>query len=159
MPNGMEQPNKLYVFLDADVLIAGSISPSDQSASLVLLRMAEITLIQAVVSEQVVAEVERNLLDRLPAALPAMRLIMSRCLRVVPDPPLSDLEPHRGIANPNDLPILVAAVRESCPWLVTFNLRQYQPGHAAVRVVRPGEFLQQVRSALTNLAPPRHSAH
>jgi hypothetical protein len=32
-------------------------------------------------------------------------------------------------ADPKDFPILVTAFRESCPYLVTFNTHQYQPGH------------------------------
>ena len=51
-----------------------------------ILRMAEITLIEAVASQQVVEEVLRNLRTKLPAALPAFQLLVSRCLRVVSDP-------------------------------------------------------------------------
>ncbi|MFN2168494.1 MAG: hypothetical protein ACK2U9_19845, partial [Anaerolineae bacterium] len=77
--------------------------------------------------------------------------IVSRCLRVVPDPSSADLEPHRDLAHPKDLPILVAALREGCPWLVTFNVRHYQPGHPAVTVLRPGELVLRVRDVLARL--------
>jgi hypothetical protein len=100
----------------------------------------------------VIVETERNLEEKLPGALPTFRLIVSRCLRVVPDPSPTDLEPHRGLAHPKDLPILVAALRESCPWLVTFNLRHYQPGHHSVDVLRPGELLLRLRDRLARLA-------
>ncbi len=43
--------HKPRVFVDADVLFAGSASPSEHSASLVVLRLAEITLIEALASE------------------------------------------------------------------------------------------------------------
>ena len=55
------KPNLPQVFVDADVLFAGSASPSEFGASLVVLRMAEITLIKAVTSQQVITETERNL--------------------------------------------------------------------------------------------------
>ena len=154
-------PGKPRIFVDADVLFAGAASPSEYGASLprfarsglLVLRMAEITLVEALTSEQVIVEAERYLAEKLPQALPAFRLIASRCLRVVPDPSASDLQPYRGLADPADLPILVAALREGCPWLVTFNVRHYQPGHSDVAVLRPGEFVLQVQDLLTWLSP------
>jgi hypothetical protein len=145
-------PAKPRIFVDADVLFAGAASPSEHGASLLVLRLAEITLVEALTSEQVIAEAERNLAEKLPQALPAFRLIASRCLRVVPDPSASDLQPYRGLADPADLPILVAALREGCPWLVTFNVRHFQPGHSRVAVLRPGDFLLRVRDRLARLA-------
>jgi hypothetical protein len=144
-------PRKPRVFVDADVLFAGAVGPSEQGASLMILRMAEITLIEAVASQQVVVEAERNLAAKLPQASPAFRLIVSRCLRVVPDPQPADLLCYTGLADPKDLPILVAAQREGCPWLITFNVRHYQPGHPDVAVLRPGEFVLRVRDLLARL--------
>ena len=145
--------NRPRVFVDADVLFAGAVSPSEAGASLVVLRLAEITLIEAIASRQVITEAERNLSAKLPRALPEFRLLISRCLKVVPDPAPADLARYAGAAHPKDLPILVAAVRERCPWLVTFNTRHYLPGHSSVMVLRPGEFVLQVRDLLTRLAP------
>jgi hypothetical protein len=139
------------IFVDADVLFSGAAGPSERGASLLVLRMAEITLVEAITSEQVIAEAGRNLAEKLPQALPAFRLIASRCLRVVPDPSPTDLQPYRGLADPVDLPILVAALREGCPWLVTFNVRHYQLGHSGVAVLRPTESLLRVRDQLIRL--------
>lgn len=147
----MPPTSKPRVFVDADVLFAGVAAPSDHGASLVILRMAEITLIEAVTSQQVVVEAERNLAEKLPKSLPAFRLIVSRCMRVVPDPRPADILPHAGLADPKDWPILVAAVREQCSWLVTFNVRHFQPGHPAVSCMRPGEFVLRVRDQLAHL--------
>ena len=147
-PTNLAKPR---IFVDADVLFAGAASPSEHGASLLVLRMAEITLVEALTSEQVIAEAERNLAEKLPLALPIFRLIASRCLRVVPDPSLPDLQPYRDLADPKDLPILVAALRESCPWLVTFNVAHFQPGHPGVAVLRPGDFLLRVRDRLARL--------
>jgi predicted nucleic acid-binding protein len=136
------------VFVDADVLFAGAAGPSQHGASLVVLRLAEITLIEAITSQQVVTEAERNLEQKLPQALPAFRLILNRCLRVVPDPQPSELAPLADLADAKDLPMLAAAVREGCPWLVTFNLRHFQPGHPDVTVLRPGDCVLRVRGLL-----------
>jgi len=142
---------KPRVFVDADVLFAGCASPSEHGASLVLLRMAEITLIEAVVSQQVLAEVERNLQAKLPRALPAFHLIVSRCLQVISDPSQGDVQAHAGLAEAADLPILVAARQAGCLWLVTFNTRHYKPGHADVLVLPPGDFLLRVRDLLAQM--------
>lgn len=74
------------VFLDADVLFAGVAAPTEHGASHIVLRLGEITLIECVASTQVVTEVERNFKQKLPSKLPELRLIISRSLRVVPDP-------------------------------------------------------------------------
>jgi hypothetical protein len=144
-------PRKPRVFVDADVLFAGAAGPSEQGASLLVLRLAETTLFEALASQQVIDEAERNLADKLHQALPAFRLIVSRCLRVVPDPQPGDLPCYAGLADAEDLPILVAALREACPWLVTLNVRHFRPGHANVTVLRPGEFLLRVRDLLARL--------
>ncbi|MBC7225904.1 MAG: PIN domain-containing protein [Thermoflexales bacterium] len=136
------------MFVDADVLFAGAAGPGEHGASLLVLRMAEITLIEALTSQQAVTEAERNLAEKLPQALPAFQMIVRRCLRVVSDPEPEELEPYAGLADPEDLPILVAAVREECSWLVTFNVRHFQPGHPSVTVLRPGEFIVRVREML-----------
>jgi predicted nucleic acid-binding protein len=147
----MEQSHRPRVFVDANVLFAGAAAPTEHGASLVILRMAEITLIDAITSEQVIAEAERNLTAKLPQALSRFRLLVDRCLQVVPDPSPEDLSKHVGSADPKDLPILIAALRENCPWLVTFNVRHFEPGHPDVTILRPGEFVLRVRDLLTNL--------
>ena len=102
-----------HVFVDADVLFAGAANPSEHGASLVILRLAELTLIEAVASRQVVTEAERNLAAKLPRALPAFRLLVDRCLRVEPDPPPAGLTSYEGLADPKDLPILVAGMADA----------------------------------------------
>jgi hypothetical protein len=142
---------KPRVFVDADVLFAGAAAPSEHGASLTILRMAEITLIEALACQQVIIEAERNLADKLPTALPAFRLLVSRCLQVVSDPTPTDLVRYTGCADPEDLPILVAALQEDCPWLVSFNVRHFQPGVPTVTVLRPGDFVLRVRDLLSGL--------
>jgi predicted nucleic acid-binding protein len=144
-------PNKPLVFIDADVLFAGAASPTEHGASLLILRLAEIRLIEAVASEQVITEAEHNLEAKVPKALPAFNHLVNRCLRFVKDPEPEDLQPYNDLADPKDLPILVTALRESCPWLVTFNTRHYQPGHKNVSVVSPGDFVLRIRDLLTQL--------
>ena len=148
----MARIRKLTVFLDADVIFAGAASPSEHGASHVVLRMGEITLIECLTSQQAVTEVERNLADKLPAKLPEFRLLVSRCLCVVPDPEPDDLLPYADQADGKDLPILVAALRERCPYFLTFNVRHYSPPAGTITVQQPGEFLLTVRALLSQLS-------
>jgi hypothetical protein len=150
MPTHLQR--KPRVFVDADVLFAGAAAPTEHDASLTVLRMAEITLIEAITSQQAVVEAERNLEAKLPAAVPAFRLIVSHCLHVADDPAPAELIPYAALADRADLPLLVVALREGCPWLVTFNVRHYRPGHPQVTILRPGDLMLRVRDLLTGLA-------
>jgi hypothetical protein len=151
---------KPRVFVDADVIFAGSASPSTHGASYVVLRMAELTLVECITSQQAITEVERNLAEKLPDKLPAFHLLAQRCLQVVPDPAPADLATCAGQASPEDLPILVAALREKCSYLLTFNERHFSPVSGQIAVQKPGDFLVAVRRWLSMLStsnPPADS--
>ncbi len=148
--------SKPTIFVDADVIFAGAAAPSEHETSHVVLRMGEITLIDCVTSKQAVTEVERNLAEKLPDKLPEFHLLANRSLRIVGDPHRDDLTPFRGQADPKDLPILVAALREGCPYLLTFNVRHFTPTSDLIKVLRPGEFLLTIRSLLSTLDVTAH---
>jgi len=143
---------KPRIFIDADVLFAGAASPNEHSASILILRMSELTLIDAIASTQVFTEVERNLLEKIPKALPAFHLLISRCVKVVEDPDPTELVGYVGLADPEDLPILVASIRNECTFLATFNTRHYQPGHPSLQVLKPGDLVLRIRYLLARLS-------
>ena len=145
-------PPKPRIFIDADVLFAGVASPNEHSASLVILRMVEITLIEALTSHQVITEVERNLEEKMPAAMPAFRMIVSRCLHVVSDPTVAEIKALSKVADAKDLPILAAAVRENCVFLTTYNIRHFQPSVESITVLKPGDLMQRVRYLLAQMS-------
>jgi hypothetical protein len=146
------KPNKARVFVDADVLFAGAASPNEHSASNLILRMSELTLIEAVTSTQAIAEVERSLSEKFPKALPAFRLLVSRCANVVNDPDPARLAEFAGLAESNDLPILAAAILAGCDLLTTFNLKHFRPGHPDVTVLKPGDLVVRIRYLLAQLS-------
>lgn len=147
-----ENVNEPIVFLDADVIFAGAAAPTEHGASHVVLRLGEIGLIDCVTSTQVITEVERNFEKKLPSKLPELRLIISRSLRVVPDPEPNELTPYKGQADPKDLPILIAALKHGCHFLLTFNIRHYTPATEEITVQRPGDFVITVRGLLAQMA-------
>ncbi len=140
--------DKPKVFVDADVIFAGAAAPTEHGASHVVLQMGEITLIDCVSSVQAVKEVERNLADKIPEKLPDFHLLVSRSLHIVDDPQPGDLAAYKGQADPKDLPILVAAMKEGCSHLLTFNVRHFTPTSPKITVQPPSGFLLTVRSLL-----------
>ena len=145
MARSREKPK---VFVDADVIFAGAASPTEHGASHVVLQMGEITLIDCISSEQAVKEVERNLADKIPKKLPDFQLLVSRSLHIVDDPQSSELVAYEGQADPKDLPILVAAIKEGCSHLLTFNVRHFNPTYPKIILQPPSSFLLTVRSLL-----------
>lgn len=139
------------VFLDPDVIFAGAAAPTEHGASQIVLTLGEMRLIECLTSTQVVTEVERNLGAKLPRKLPELRLLLSRSLKVVPDPELDEIVPYRGQADPKDLPILATALKHGCGFLLTFNTRHFRPSSSAIKVQRPGEFLTAIRTLLTRV--------
>lgn len=140
------------ILIDADVLFAAAASSSKYGASLLILRLAELTLIQAIAPSQVIVEVHRNLEAKLPQAINMFRVLIDRSLQIVPDPDPELVQQHQGKAHPKDLPILVSAAEHECPWLITFNLKDFQPGLPNIKVVQPGDFVLLIRRQLGGLA-------
>jgi hypothetical protein len=140
--------NKPKVFVDADVIFAGAAAPTEHGASHVVLRMGEITLIDCISSEQAVKEVERNLAEKIPEKLPDYHLLVSRSLRIIGDPQPGEVIAYEGQADPNGLPILVAALKEGCSYLLTFNARHFTPATPDIIIQQPSSFLITARSLL-----------
>lgn len=149
--NATVEVEKLRVFFDADVLIAGSASKTHSSASYILLQLAELTLIEGLICPYVREEVERNLKEKLPQALPVFRALIKTALREVPDPSREELTRWEGRADPKDLPVLAAAILKDCRYLVTFNISDYSNPPEPLEVVEPGELVRRVREQLAEL--------
>jgi predicted nucleic acid-binding protein len=142
---------KPRVFIDADVLIAGSVST--EGASHIILHLSDLTIIEGFISQQVRIEVERNLQEKLPQALPVFRRLIDSAVEVVADPTVDEIAPFEDQADSDDLPILTAAIKSGCHYLLTFNVRHYCPVGGRITVLRPGEFLVKLRRQIVGLIP------
>ncbi len=133
------------------MLFAGSASPT--GASQLVLQLSELGIIAAYTSRQAREEVERNLVIKLPAALPAFRAIVATACHPATEPPAGAVRRliAAQAADPKDAPILAAALATGCSWLLTFNIRDH-PAADRIRVAEPGEFLSTLRTRLTDLA-------
>jgi len=146
-----EGPSSLRVYFDADVLFAGATSPSEHSASQVLLTLSEITLVEGRSSELAVTECRRNLAAKLPSATGDFERLVGRALSVVDAPNRETLLPHVDRADWTDLPHLVSALEQDCSYLTTYNVGDYEPGHPEVDVLRPGALVRRAREQLSSL--------
>jgi len=142
---------KPRIFIDANVLIAGSASVS--GASHIILHLSDLTVIECIISQQVKVEAERNLREKMPQALPAFGLLVESAVKLVDDPDENQLVSLQGQAHVEDLPLLAAALLYRCHYLVTFNVRHYRPEGEKIVVLRPGEFLYRIRQQLMGLIP------
>jgi predicted nucleic acid-binding protein len=147
--------DKLRVFFDADVLIAGSASKTYSSASYILLKLAELTLIEGIICPYVREEAERNLQAKLPGALPIFQVLMKTALKELPDPSAYLLKRFAGKADRKDIPVLAAAASSKCSYLTTFNIHDYPRPPESVKVVKPGELVRQLRELLAVLPQSR----
>lgn len=112
------------LFLDASVLVAGAISPPGGSGYILLL--GELGSVELLVSQQVLTEARRALTRKAPRALPEFeRIPRAAKLRVVPDPSADEVARSLRMINPDDAPILAAAINARPDSLITLNTHHF----------------------------------
>lgn len=141
----------LRVFVDANVLIAGTDSQS--GASNAVLKMAEVGLFHLVVCTQVLDETERNLRKKLPRALPNFAAQLARLrLEILPDPTIEQVERWKEIIETKDAPILCAAVASGVDRFITLNTKDFTPEVATqsgLTFLTPAQFVEEIRLLVT----------
>jgi len=149
----MAELSRPQLFFDSSALIAGIISASGAARALLLL--SEAGAIAITISEQVIAETERNLARKAPAALPFYReTVRASRIRIVKDPPAAEVAASRNlISHEADVPILVAAMVVKTGCLVTLNRRHFIEDpevarHSGLRIETPGDALAWVRGEI-----------
>jgi predicted nucleic acid-binding protein len=140
------------VFLDTSALIAGIISPT--GAAHEVLRLCEATIVEPVISRQVLAEADRNLSEKLPELVQDFRVLLrSLSPHLVQDPGLKAVEQASKVINRKDAPILAAALEAGVDYLVTWNTRHFHKKavreYVQFKIVTPGEFLDDFRRSLS----------
>jgi predicted nucleic acid-binding protein len=138
------------VFIDANVLIAGSASRT--GASRAVLALGEIGLIELYTTRQVIDETERNIRQKLPQALPIFtELMLYLNLQILDDPAPEVFKRWLRVIEEKDAPILEAAVQLSADYFLTLNPKDFTPGVAAatgLNIQAPAVFIQSVRDIL-----------
>jgi len=147
-----ERPEPPRIFLDANVLIAGSASYT--GASRAILTLGELGLLKLIVCPHVLQESERNLIKKLPEALPYYRrLLQGLALETVDDASSAAVVMWAEIIEAKDAPVLAAAIAASPHRLVTLDPKHFlDPPQVAERsglaICTPAELLQEIRTLL-----------
>lgn len=138
------------VFVDANVLIAGSASRT--GASRAVLALGEIGLIQLYTNRQVINESERNIRHKLPQALPIFtEFLIYLNLQILDDPVPESFSRWLSVIEEKDAPILEAAVQLPAEYLLTLNTKDFTPNVAdatGLTIQTPATFIQNIRNIL-----------
>lgn len=144
----MPQLNLLKVYIDADVLFHAATAAHTQTAALVLLSMAEFTLIDLITAQYTLDEVLRNLQTYLPAQVPTLFQLCKQSIRLIENPPPLLVQQLNQQAHWKDVINLAAAVHGTAHILVTFNGRDYYPTDRRIHILTPGQFVSNARHLL-----------
>jgi len=147
--------SKIKVFLDSSAVIAGVISSA--GAARVLLVMSENGQTETFISEQVIVESERSIARKVPHALPEFRqTLKDGGLKVVHNPTQKEIDKNISlITDPDDVPILLAAMKAHVDYLATHNRKHFLDDpkvaeRAGIKMGTPGDVLAWIRENLNS---------
>lgn len=142
------------IFLDSSALIAGAIS--ETGAAHALLQLGESEDIHLTVIEMVIVESERSMARKVPQNLNDLRVLIKRSkLRIVANPSKKEVQTHLYLINdPNDVPILLAAMKAKVDFLATHNRKHFldDPNvseQSGIQIGTPGDALAWIREKLS----------
>jgi predicted nucleic acid-binding protein len=135
------------LFFDASCLIAAAGSPTGGSAF--LLSVCSRGFLKAVVSQPVLLEAERNVLDNLgnDAVTHYYRLVATTPMKVVALPSPTTQPSYEKMVGEKDAHVLAAAVVAEAPFLITLDQgleKRVNEGKLAVRALSPGGFIKTI---------------
>jgi predicted nucleic acid-binding protein len=145
--------SKFNIFLDSSALIAGVISKN--GAAYVLLELGEQEEIRLTISEMVITESERSIAKKSPKSLNDLRAALKLAnLQVVQDPSSEEKEANLYlISDPDDVPILLAAMKAKVDYLATHNRKHFLDDltvaeKSGLKIGTPGDVLAWLRERL-----------
>lgn len=118
------------VFLDSSVLIAATLSASGSARD--LLNHGFRGAYALIISADVVAECERNMGVKAPAALPLLRVFLT-LLPARSEPSAEQVVDAAAFIEAKDAPIIPAAVAAGATFLVSYDRRHLLAQAAAIR--------------------------
>ena len=142
----MKKPiQKIKVFIDTRVLIAGVASLTGASAA--VLDLCEAESIQMVISRQVLVEADRNFSAKLPGLVNQFRqFIRNLAPLMVEDPPAAAVERSASLIDRKDAAILAAAIESKVDFLITLDkkhfLKQKVQRNIPIEICTPSDFLR-----------------
>jgi len=149
---------KTRIFLDSNLLLSGLFSSSGAPRLILDVLSLGLPPLKAVTGAYNIAEVERNLRTKLPAALSVFRAAMKQIgIEVIPLPSKNDLVPLAGLTAEKDLPVIASAVRGKADVLVTGDkkdLLKLKRRPLPFALASPAEFLDELLPRLLKSSKP-----
>ena len=142
----MKKPTqRIKVFIDTSVLIAGVASVTGASAT--VLDLCEAESIQMVISRQVLVEADRNFIAKLSNLVTRFRqFIRNLAPLMVEDPPAAAVERATSLIDRKDTAILAAAIEAKVDYLITLDkkhfLKQRIQRNIPIEVCTPADFIR-----------------
>jgi putative PIN family toxin of toxin-antitoxin system len=136
---------RIRVFIDTNVLIAGVASVTGASAT--VLALCEAESIQMVISRQVLVEADRNFSAKLPNLVTQFRqFIQDLAPIMMDDPPPTAVQKAASLVARKDAPILAAAVEAKVDYLFTLDkkhfLKEKIRQNIPLEICTPADFLR-----------------
>ncbi len=135
----------LRLYIDADVLFRAATRSHQQTAAYIVLKLADLTLLEVITARHVFHEALRNLHNHSAAGAAELLDLAGQSLQIVGDPTPSMLASIQDQANPKEMINLAAAQAAGAALLITFNTRDYFVQTAPVRVMTLGQFVDATR--------------
>ncbi|MBI3293019.1 MAG: PIN domain-containing protein [Elusimicrobia bacterium] len=134
------------VFVDTSALLAGLLSP--QGTARQMLAAGELKLIELLISSDVLAEADRNIVKRFPQLAEEYRsFIRDMAPTLVEDPTREEIVAVVPWVGKDDAPILAAALKSKADFLVTWNTRDFMtpkiPLTLPLKIRTPGAFIEE----------------
>ena len=130
-------------FVDTNVFFSAFYNPSGPPS--LILRAHAQGRITIIISRQVLSELVTNLQAKKPDVLPALQtFLLNAPPEICTDPTPEEVAQARAWINPNDAPILAAAIKSEADCLVTGNTRHFTQEVAAkarISIITPADYL------------------
>lgn len=143
----------IKVFLDSNVILSGLISDKGAPRIILDLLCLNLPFLIGMTGEYNLIEIERNVIKKIPHALPLYRKYLSRLnLMTIRLPSKEDIMRFSSHIEPKDVPVLVSAINGEADFLVTGDKKHFSnlPRNTyPCEIVNPSEFLGILASKIT----------
>lgn len=137
------------VFLDSNVILSGLFS--DKGAPRILLDLLSLKLpfLAGLTGQYNIIEIERNLIKKLPAAIPVYREYIPKLnLEIITIPSPEEVKRFSGHTSAKDAPVLASALNGKADFLVTGDKKDFtslmKKGRYVFEITTPAEFLDMI---------------
>lgn len=137
------------VFLDSNIILSGLLS--DKGAPRVILDILcmRLQFLTGITGLYNIIEIERNLANKLPAAIPMYKEYLPKLnLEFIPIPSHEDMKSLAGHIADKDVPVLASALKGKADFLVTGDKKDFTKLKTkklyAFNIVTPTEFLDAI---------------